>query len=143
MGGISFDGGFQKGSCDKGTLPPCPSLWETLIQYLPHCGVYHPCKRSKIRLVFDGSAKFQGTLLNKEVLPGPNLSSQLIGVLTRFRTEEVAFMTNIEAMFHQVHIPKKERSSLWYLQWGDVNLQNLIDYNLIDYIWNWQLLFYL
>ena len=78
----------------------------------PHHGVYHPCKPGKIRVVFDCSAEFHGTSLNKELLPGPDLTSQLVGVLTRFRTEEVALMADIEAMFHRVHIPKNERSFL-------------------------------
>ena len=96
--------GFSK----KATSPSTDdSTW-----YLPHHGVYHPCKPGKIRVVFDCSAEFHGTSLNKELLPGPDLTSQLVGVLTRFRTEEVAFMADIEAMFHQVHIPEKERSFL-------------------------------
>ena len=94
--------------------------------YLPHHGVYHPCKPGKIRVVFDCSAEFHGTSLNKELLPGPDLTNQLVGVLTRFRTEEVAFMADIEAMFHQVHIPEKERSFLRYLWWEGVNLENLL-----------------
>ena len=38
------------------------------------------------------------------------------------------FMADIEAMFHQVHIPKKERTYLW---WEDVNLEKLIDYEYV------------
>ena len=102
--------------------------------HLPHHGVYHPCKPGKIRVVFDCSAEFHGTSLNKELLPGPDLTSQLVGVLTRFRTEEVAFMADIEAMFHQVHIPEKERSFLRYLWWEDVNLEKLIDYEMCVHV---------
>ena len=72
--------------------------------------------------MFGCSAEFHGTPLNKELLPGSDLTSQLFGVLTRFRTEEVAFMANIEAMFHELHIPEKGRSFLRYLWWEDVNL---------------------
>ena len=102
--------------------------------YLPHHGVYHPCKPGKIRVVFDCSAEFHGTSLNKELLPGPDLTSQLVGVLTRFRTEEVEFMADIEAMFHQVHIPEKERSFLRYLWWEDVSLEKLIDYGMCVHV---------
>ena len=56
--------------------------------YLPHHGVYHPCKPGKIRVRFDCSAEFDGTSLNKELLPGTDLISQLVGVLTRLRIEE-------------------------------------------------------
>ena len=59
--------------------------------------------------MFDCIAEFHGTSLNKELLLGPDITSQLVGLFTRFRTEEVAFMGNIEAIFHQVHIPKKKK----------------------------------
>ena len=49
--------------------------------------------------MFDCGAEFHGTSLNKELLPRPDLTNQLVGVHTRFRTEEVAFMADIEAMF--------------------------------------------
>ena len=75
--------------------------------------------------MFDCSAEFHGTSLNKELLPGPDLINQLVWVLTRFRTEEVVFMADIEDMFYQVHIFEKERSFLRYLWWEDVNLEKL------------------
>ena len=40
----------------------------------------------------------------------------------------MAFMGDIVAMFHQVHIPGKERRFLRYLWWEDVNLEKLFDY---------------
>ena len=93
------------------------ALTENSTWYLPHHGVYHLCKLDKIRMVFDSSDEFHGKSLNKEILPGPYFTSQLVGVFTRFNTEEVEFMVDIEAMFHQVHIPEKERSFLRYLWW--------------------------
>ena len=92
---------------------------DDIIWHLPHHGVYHPCKSSKIWVVFDFSAEFHGISLNKELLPGPDITCQLVVVLSRFRTE-VAFMADIEAIFHQVHTPEKERSFLRYLWWEDV-----------------------
>ena len=59
------------------------------IWYLPHRGVYHPKKPGKIRVVFDLSAEYKGKCLNKELLPGPDLANQIIGVLVRFREEHV------------------------------------------------------
>ena len=55
-------------------------------------------QKDKLRVVFDASAKFAGILLN-EHLSGPDLTNNLIGVLLRFRQEEVAFMFDIECMF--------------------------------------------
>ena len=83
--------GFSKKATSPSTVD---STW-----FLPH-GVYHPCKPGKIRVVLDCSTEFHDTSLNKELPPGPDLTSQLVGVLTRFRAEEVAFMVDIEAIFH-------------------------------------------
>ena len=87
------------------------------VWYLPHHPVFHPQKPDKTRVVIDCSAKFQGTSLNNELLQGPDLTNYLIGVLTRFRQGSVAFMADIEAMFHQVRVPLKECDVLRFLWW--------------------------
>ena len=66
--------------------------------YLPHHGIYHP-QKAKVRVVFDCSATFEGHSLNDKLLQGPDLTSNLLGVLTRFRQEKYAFMADIEKMF--------------------------------------------
>ena len=75
------------------------------VWYLPHHAVFHPQKPDKVRIVFDCSAKFQGTSLNDQLLLGLDLTNTLVGVLTRFRQEQIAFMSDIEAMFYQVRVP--------------------------------------
>ena len=57
-----------------------------------------------IRVLFDLSAEYKGTCLNKELLPGPDLTNQIIGVLLQFK-EEHGVMGDIEDMFHQVKVP--------------------------------------
>ncbi|XP_046542848.1 uncharacterized protein LOC124253172 [Haliotis rubra] len=89
------------------------------IWYLPHHGVYHPRKPNKIRVVFDCSAKFDGVSINDVLLQGPDLTHSFIGVLTRFRKEDIAFMGDIEAMFHQVKVPKEQQDYLRFLWWPD------------------------
>ena len=93
--------------------------------YVPHHGVYHPKKPEKIRVVFDCSAKFGGTSLNEQLLQGPDLTNSLVGVLTRFRQEPVAFMGDIEAMFYQVRVPVYQRDFMRFLWWpdGDLNAE--------------------
>ncbi|KAK3738623.1 hypothetical protein QZH41_009490, partial [Actinostola sp. cb2023] len=44
---------------------------EGRINYVVHHGVYHPQKPDKIRVVFDCSAHYEGTSLNKNLLNGP------------------------------------------------------------------------
>lgn len=87
--------------------------------FVPHHGVYHPAKPGKIRVVFDCAAQYQGTCLNDHLLQGPDLTNSLIGVLMRFRQENVAFMSDIKSMFHQVHIPNYQTSFFQFLWWKD------------------------
>ena len=92
---------------------------EGRIWYLPHFGVYHPKKPDQIRVVFDSSAEFQGVSLNKELLPGPDLMNSLVGVLIRFRQENVAAMCDIEQMFHSFHVAPEHQNFLRFLWYKD------------------------
>ena len=65
---------LAKGYARKSTKTA--AQWKTW--YLPHHGVYHPNKPGKIRLVFHQSVQYKGTCLNKELLPGPDLTNQII-----------------------------------------------------------------
>ncbi|PFX13125.1 hypothetical protein AWC38_SpisGene22820 [Stylophora pistillata] len=101
------------------------------VWYIPHHGVYHARKPNKIRVVFECSARFGGTSLNDELLQGPDLTNQLVGVLTRFRQGPVAFMSDIDAMFHQVRVPEGQRDFLRFLWWPDGDLmKNLEEYQM-------------
>lgn len=100
------------------------------VWYIPHHGVHHPRKGS-IRVVFDCGATFQGTSLNTKLLQGPNLTSSLLGVLTRFRQEPIAFMGDIQAMFHQVKVAEEDRNFLRFLWWPDGNISGrLVEYRM-------------
>ncbi|XP_033099312.1 uncharacterized protein LOC117102969 [Anneissia japonica] len=76
--------------------------------YLPHHPVLHPQKPDKVRVVFDCSATYRGCSLNDKLLQGLDLTNTLIGIMMRFRLEEVAFMADIEAMFYQVRVSDKD-----------------------------------
>ena len=78
--------------------------------YTPHHGVVHLAKPGKICVVFHYSATYRGTSLNNQLISGPDLSNQLVGALTRFRKEQVPFIADVEAMFHQVSVPEDQRS---------------------------------
>ncbi|KAL4008191.1 hypothetical protein ACER0C_002043 [Sarotherodon galilaeus] len=98
------------------TTPENERVW-----YIPHHGMYHPQKR-KLRVVFDCAASFQGKSLNEELLQGPDLTNTLIGVLTRFRWDHIALMSDIEAMYHQVRVPPEDSDLLRFLWWPNGNL---------------------
>ena len=92
--------------------------------YLPHHPVFHPQKPGKVRVVFDCSAKHGNTSLNDQLLQGPDLTNSLVGVLTRFCEHPVAFMSDVEAMFHQVRVRPSDCDALRFLWWPEGNLDN-------------------
>ena len=61
------------------------------VWYIPHHGEYHSKKPEKIRVVFDFSAQFQGMSLTSELLQGPDLTNNLVGILLRFPTITIGF----------------------------------------------------
>lgn len=88
--------------------------------YLPLFGVYHPHKPEKIRVVFDSSAQYKGVSLNSVLLTGPDLTNSLIGVLIRFRKEQVAVMADIQQMFYSFFVREDHRDFLRFL-WFENN----------------------
>ena len=99
--------------------------------YIPHHGVYHPQKPGKIRVVFDCSARYQGTCLNDHLLQGPDLLNSLMGVLCRFRKGRIAFSCDIEKMFHQFHVYPPHKDFLRFLWWENGDLcKTPVDYRM-------------
>ncbi|XP_014672734.1 PREDICTED: uncharacterized protein LOC106813180 [Priapulus caudatus] len=76
---------------EKGYAEPIPDheVIDTPAWYIPHHGVQQP---QKLRVVFDCSAKCKRESLNSHLLTGPDLTNKLVGVLCRFRMENVAFI---------------------------------------------------
>ena len=105
-----------------------PDQCEGIINYLPHHAVIHPKKPGKVRIVFDCAAKYESLSLNDRVHQGPDLTNKLIGVLLRFRQDSIAFMADIEAMFHQVKVTPSDRDVLRFLWWsqGKTELEPLV-----------------
>ena len=106
---------IEKGFAERCDTAPSGKAW-----YIPHHGVYHP-KKKKLRVVFDASAKHAGISLNDTLLQGPDLINGLIGILCRFRKENVAIMCDIEQMFYQFKVINQHRDYLRFLWWDDFN----------------------
>ena len=84
--------------------------------YLPHFPVCRPERSTtKTRIVFDASAKFQGTSLNDHILPGPKLQTNLFDVLLRFRRFPVAIACDVSEMYLQIRIPPEDRPKFRFL----------------------------
>lgn len=114
---------FMRDIISSGDAELAPPLSEgKTAWYIPHHGVYHPKKPAKLRVVFDCSAKFLGVSLNDTLLTGPDMINSLVGVLCRFRKENVAIICDIERMFHQFSVCPDMRNYLRFLWWQDGQL---------------------
>ena len=75
--------------------------WKGPVHYISHHAVIRPEKRSTpVRIVFNGSATYEGHTLNDYWYKGPDLLNNLFGVI--FRSRENLF---ISKMYHIVSIP--------------------------------------
>ena len=61
------------------------------------------------------AARFAGKSLNEALVFGPDMLSDLIGILIRFRLFKVGLSADIEAIFMQVEVPEHEQRFLRFL----------------------------
>jgi len=73
--------------------------------YLPMQAVFTPDRTTKLRLVFDASAKGpNGKYLNDHLEKGPHYINSLPNVLMAWRFDQVAYTGDMRKMFNQVRI---------------------------------------
>ena len=108
-----MDGYLKKGHVKQ--LVPGVDEEHTFIPVFP---IYNANKK-KTRLVFDSSAKYKGISLNDCLLQGADVTNSLLGVLLRFRHEEVAYSADIEHMFHCFDVPPDQHKFLCFYWWKD------------------------
>ncbi|CAG2215851.1 unnamed protein product [Mytilus edulis] len=89
------------------------------VWYLPIFGVYHAKKQSKIRVVFDSAAKYNGLCLNDILMKGPDLTNNLVGVLLKFRKGKVAAIADVEQMFFNFEVNEEHRNYLRFVWFKD------------------------
>ena len=78
--------------------------------YLLHFPVVRMDKSTtKVRIVFDCAAEYEGVSLNSAIHAGPKLQKDLFDVLVRFRRNPVAIACDIQEMYLQVGIQKADR----------------------------------
>ena len=102
--------------------------------YIPHHAVTNPNKPGKVRVVFDPAAKYNGTSLNDQLLQEPCLTNDLIGVLIRFREEEVVFSADVEGMFYQTNVTPSDTDALRFLWWPGSIEDRPEDYKMLVHI---------
>ena len=79
--------------------------------FLPHFPIIKPEKATtKIRIVFDGSAKFNDICLNDVVEKGPKLQQDLFKILCQFRSAPVAVVCDVSEMYLQIKLEPDDRT---------------------------------
>ena len=103
----TIDAYVSKGYLRKVNLESkdAPAAW-----YLPHFPIVRMDKPStKVRIVFDCSAKCDGVSLNDVIHSGPKLQNDLFNVLIRFRRNPIVLVCDIWEMYLQIKINEKDR----------------------------------
>ena len=91
------------------------------IHYLPHHAVIRTDKQTtKIRIVYDASARDKGISLNDCLLSGPKFEQNILDILLRFRTYRIALIADVEKAFLMIAVSKDDRNSLRFLWIDDV-----------------------
>ena len=93
------------------------------ISFLPHHPVTNENKPGKLRRVANASSVFQGQSLISNLLKGPDLLSNLTGVILRFRENKLALSADIEQMFMQVKVAPEDRKFLRFLWNNDGRIE--------------------
>ena len=94
------------------------------VHYLPHHGVVRQDKAtSKLRIVYDASARSTGPSLNSCLYTGPKFGQSIFDILLRFRLQQVALIGDIEKAFLMVSVHEEDRDSLRFLWVANSNVE--------------------
>ena len=95
--------------------------------FLPHHAVIKQERTTtKLRIVFDGSARSNQSLsLNECLYKGPILQNDLAGMLLRFRIGTIAMTGDLEEAFLQVEMQESNRDYLKFL-WIKDDKKNML-----------------
>ncbi|GBM97524.1 hypothetical protein AVEN_73475-1, partial [Araneus ventricosus] len=99
------------------------------IHYLPHRAVFKDNSTTKVRPVFDGSAKARNSVsINECIEKGPNLIEMIPAILNRFRWGKIGVISDIKHSFLQIALNESDRDVLRFMWWKDGDPQNTVTY---------------
>ena len=118
-------------NCFAEHVPP-ESSTALRCSYIPHHCI---SSSNKFRIVFDCSARCDGSSLNDRLLQGPDLTNSVVGVLLRFRQYPVAVVGDIRGMFSQVLVDEQDRDALRFLWFENNDLhQPVVTYRMRTHV---------
>jgi len=91
------------------------------VHYLPHHAVVRRDKTTtKLRVVYDASAKSDGPSLNECLHKGPRFNQLILDLLLRFRSYRIALTADVEKAFLMIAIDDKDRDVLRFIWIDDI-----------------------
>ena len=110
---------LNKGIVERVSMPEHRSTCE--VHYMPHHAVIRQDKQTtKLRVVYDASAKSDGPSLNDCLFTGPKFGQNIMDIILRFRTHKVALVADIEKAFLMVSMCEKDRDVLRFIWVDDI-----------------------
>ena len=91
------------------------------VHYLPHHGVVRSDKlTTKLRVVYDASAKDSGPSLNECLYKGPKFHQIIFDILLRFRFYPIALTADVEKAFLMIQMDERDRDALRFFWVDDI-----------------------
>ena len=78
---------------------------------------------TKLRIVYDASAKSTGPSLNDCLYVGPAFGQSIMDILLRFRLQKVALVADIEKAFLMITVDEEDRDVLRFLWIEDIECE--------------------
>ncbi|XP_062703578.1 uncharacterized protein LOC134286032 [Aedes albopictus] len=90
-----------------------------LVHYLPHHAVLKPSSSTtRLRVVFDASARTTGPSLNDVLMIGPTVQDELFCIILRFRKHRFAITADISKMYRRIRVVENH-SGLQRIFWRE------------------------
>ena len=91
------------------------------VHYLPHHGIVRADKTTtKLRVVYDASARSNSPSLNDCLHKGPKFNQLILDLLLRFRSYRIALTADLEKAFFMISVNDHDRDVLRFLWVDDV-----------------------
>ena len=100
------------------------------VVYLQHKEVVNEDRSAtKLRIVFDASAKYKDSMsLNDVLYKGPCLNADLYSFLLKFRVHPIVLTADIEKAYLQININEEHRDYLRFLWYRNLKEESIIRY---------------
>ena len=95
------------------------------VHYIPHHAVIrHDKSTTKVRVVYNASAKLNGPSLNECLYSRPHLHCKIFVILIKFRTQPIALVADIEKAFLMIQVAESDQDALRFLWVKDIHAEN-------------------